>query len=84
MPSQSFEMSIRIELIKFLNKMPPFYIITFFFLVAFLCRCGMNAKISTLDFYLLEIYEEMNTNYCLSNKHLHNTSYVPATVLSVL
>lgn len=32
-PSQSFEMSICIELIKFLNKMPPFsssYIITFF------------------------------------------------------
>ena len=58
----------------------PSYII--FFLVALLCKCSINAKIPTLD-YLLELCQEMNTNSCLSIKHLPNTSYVPASVLSV-
>jgi len=76
-PSQSFEITIRIDLIKFLNKVPPFSPVTllhYFLLLALLCRRGINAKISTLDFYLPELCQEMNTNYCLSTKHLLSTS----------
>lgn len=87
MPSQRFEITICIDLSKFLSKVPPFFLDTllhYFLLVALSCRCGINAKLSTLDFYLLELCQEMNTNYCLPSKHLHSTSYVPGSVLSVL
>lgn len=82
MPSQSFEITISIDLTKFLSKVPPLFLATLFFSSSPVMKRSINAKISTLD-YLLELCQEMNTNSCLSTKHLHNTSYVPGSVLSV-